>query len=281
MPPEWRSLTETEQVPVRDNRPIGSGHPNLVQRLLIALGRNSFLKRGVFRGALTRLVFGLGRGPLDIGFRGARYRIRRENNLIEYGLLLVPDYNSADIDFLLEGAAETANFVDLGSNIGLYALPLAVACPQGRVVAIDANARMVEELLWNAAASSVSNLSAVHVAVSDTEGFADLLIRKDDLAIVSVAQSDTGKVPMRRLAVVLQEAGLDAVYGLKIDIEGHEDRALVPFLDEAPAHLLPRRIVIEHPWPDADYPGCTDAFARHGYRLAGRSNNNSFYLRDG
>ena len=42
---------------------------------------------------------------------------------------------------------------------------------------------------------------------------------------------------MRKLVAVLAEVGLDAVYGLKIDIEGHEDRALVPFLDEGPAHV--------------------------------------------
>lgn len=274
-------MTETEKALVSDFQPYGRYRPNLVQRVLIALGRHSFMKRGVFRGTLTKLIFGLGRGPLDIVFRGARYRIRHQNNLIEYGLLLVPDYNAEDIDFLLDGASEAANFVDLGSNIGLYALPLAVACRTGRVVAVDANAKMVEELLWNAEATGLSNLTVVHAAVSDAEGRADLLIRKDDLAIVSVEESATGPVPMRKLAAVLAEAGLDAVYGLKIDIEGHEDRALVPFLDESPAHLMPHRIVIEHPEADTDYPGCAAAFARNGYRLVGRSNNNSFYLRDG
>jgi len=36
-------------------------------------------------------------------------------------------------------------------------------------------------------------------------------------------------------------------YGLKIDIEGHEDKALVPFLLNAPKTLLPNKIVIEQP----------------------------------
>ncbi len=274
-------MTETEKALVSDFQPYGRYRPNRVQRMLITLGRHSFMKRGVFRGTLTKLIFGLGSGALDIAFRGARYRIRLQNNLIEYGLLLVPDYNAEDIDFLLDGAGEGANFVDLGSNIGLYALPLAVACRTGRVVAVDANAKMVEELLWNAEATGLANLTVVHAAVSDTEGRADLLIRKDDLAIVSVEESAAGPVPMRKLEAVLAEAGLDAIYGLKIDIEGHEDRALVPFLDEGPTHLMPRRIVIEHPEADTDYPGCAAAFARNGYRLVGRSNNNSFYLRDG
>lgn len=277
----WRSLTDTERASAADEQPFGAHFPNPVQRLLIGLAKRSFLRRGNFRGPITRLVLRLGSGSLDIEFRKARFRIRSENNLIQYGLLLVPEYNAADIDCLLQGAGPASNFVDLGSNIGLYALPIAAACPQGRVVCIDANPKMVDRLRWNAAAGGMQNVRAIQAAVSDTEGTADLLIRKDDLAIVSVRQSETGAVPMRTLAALLAEDGLTALYGLKIDIEGHEDRALVPFLDSAPESLLPQRIVIEHPKASGDYAGCVAAFARHGYRLAGRSRNNSFYLRNG
>lgn len=104
------------------------------------------------------------------------------------------------------------------------------------------------------------------------------MIRKDDVAIVAIEESDSGEMPVRTLAALVAEAGLTRIHGLKIDIEGHEDRALVPFLDGCVPDLLPRRIVIEHPEADADYPGCTAAFARHGYRLHGRTRNNSLYL---
>lgn len=278
----WRAVTESEQSAQDADAALAFGHfaPNAVQRAVIALARATILKRGLFRATMTRLILALGRGPLDIRFRGAAFRIRGENNLIEYGLLLVPTYNGTDIDFLLEGAPEAATFVDLGCNIGLYSLPLAVARSQGRVVAIDANPKMIARIRWNAAASGRGNLTAVHAAVSDVEGRGDLVIRKDDVAIVAVQESREGEMPIRTLASILTEAGVEAIHGLKIDIEGHEDRALVPFLDGCGAALLPRRIVIEHPEPQADYPGCTAAFARHGYRLVGRSRNNSLYLLD-
>lgn len=278
----WRSVTAEERSAEDADAGLPFGHfaPNPVQRALIALGRATVLRRGVFRGSLTRAILALGRGKLDLRFRGAAYRIRGESNLIEYGLLLVPDYNASDIDFLLDGAPPDAGFVDLGSNIGLYALPLAVARPRGRVVAVDANPKMIARLRWNAAATGLANLTAVHAAVSDAEGRGDLVIRKDDVAIVAVQESAAGAMPIRTLSALVAETGLAAIHGLKIDIEGHEDRALVPFLDGAAPGLLPRRIVIEHPEPQADYPGCTAAFARHGYRLIGRSRNNSFYALD-
>lgn len=279
----WRAVTAAEQSAQDADAAMPFGHfaPNPVQRLLIALCRATVLKRGVFRGTMTRLILALGRGSLDIRFRGAAYRIRGENNLIEYGLLLVPTYNGMDIDFLLEDAPEEACFVDLGCNIGLYSLPLAVARPRGRVVSVDANPKMVARIAWNAAATGLRNLTVVHAAVSDTDGRGDLVIRKDDVAIVAVQESNDGNMPIRTLAGIVDDAGLAAIHGLKIDIEGHEDRALVPFLDGCAPALLPRRIVIEHPEPQSDYPGCTAAFARHGYRLAGRNRNNSLYILGG
>lgn len=278
----WRKVTSEEAgiAGIAAQPVYGTYLPNALQRGLIALGRATVLRRGAFRSGMTRLILSLGGGKLDIRFRGAAFRLNGERNLIEYGLLLVPEYNRADLDFLLDGAPEDACFVDLGCNIGLYALTLAAARPGGRVVGIDANPRMVAQIGWNAAAGGLSNVAAVHAAVSDREGMADLKIRKDDVAIVAVAEAEGGETPVRTLASIVAEAGLRRIDGLKIDIEGYEDKALVPFLDGCAPGLMPSRIVIEKAGPDVDYPGCTAAFARNGYRLVSRTRNNSLYRRD-
>jgi FkbM family methyltransferase len=275
----WRSVTQSEQSSYDPfaSMPFGHFAPNFLQRGLIALCRSTFLKRGVFRGSMSRLILALGHGVLDIRFRGASYRIRGESNLVEYGLLLVPSYNEKDIDFMLEDAPTDACFVDIGCNIGLYSLPLAVARPHGRVVSIDANPKMIARINWNTVASQITNLKVVHTAVSDVEGRGDLVIRKNDVAIVAVQESVSGEMPICTLAAIVSDEGLKGIYGLKIDIEGSEDRALVPYLDKCDRALLPRRIVIEHPEPQVDYPGCTAAFVRHSYKLVARTRNNSLY----
>lgn len=275
----WRKVTEAEfgVTAIADQPPYGIFAPNVLQRALIALARATVLRRGVFRGSMTRLILGIGQGKLDIPFRGAAFRLNGEQNLIEYGLLLSPEYNRPDIDFLLEGAPENATFVDLGCNIGLYSLPLAVARPNGHVLSVDANPRMIAQIGWNAAAGGQANLTFVHAAVSDRDGTADLVIRKDDVAIVAIEERAGGAMPVRTLASILAAAGITRIHGLKIDIEGHEDRALVPFLDSCAPSLLPTRIVIEKCGTNEDYPGCTAAFERHGYRLKARTRNNSLY----
>ena len=277
---EARAITEDEYRIVDSvaDRAFGAFAPNALQALMIAAARNTYLRRGFFRKTVTRMILAVTGKPIDVMFRGCSFRLRGRNNLIEYGILLDPAYNAVDIDFLLDGMKQGDTFVDVGANIGLYSLPLAKrAGAGGKVVAIDANPLMAERLAWNARASSLENVQIFGCAVSDRPGQAGLNIRKDDIAIVSVSEMAGGDIPVRTLRSVLAEAQLQAIYGLKIDIEGHEDKALVPFLDGAPDDMLPKRIVIERPAADTDYPGCAAAFARRGYRLAGRSKTNSLY----
>ncbi|MGP1355617.1 FkbM family methyltransferase [Roseicyclus sp.] len=279
MTPTDRALSPDETAAV-DERPWGAFRPNGLQSALIGLARRSFLQRGTFRHWTTNLITALG-SPLDIEWRGCRYRIEGKNNLIEYGMLLRRDYNGAEIDFLLGTLGPGGVALDIGSNIGLYSLPMARAVgPSGTVVAIDANPAMAERLRLNARASGVGNVHMVNCAVGGGEGMVDLRIRKDDVAIVRVEESATGTIPMRTLASILRELGVGRVDALKIDIEGHEDAALVPFLHEAQDDALrPRRIVIEHPRSGDDYHGCAAAFARHGYTRVGQTRSNSLYAR--
>ena len=79
---------------------------------------------------------------------------------------------------------------------------------------------------------------------------------------------------------IIKENKLKSIYGLKIDIEGHEDKALAPFLLNATETLLPKKIVIEKLSKNSDYPECTLAFNKLNYKLISRSKNNSFYERD-
>lgn len=275
-----RAIRRSEVLPDTQTPQLefGAFKPTASQSRLIALTRNTFLHRGLFRDFMTRLIMGDEGRPIDVSFRGCSFRLLGQNNLIEYGILLHPKYNSADIDFLLDGAPRGANFIDIGSNIGLYCLPLAKAAQAGGVViAIDANPLMAHTLMWNAAATNLSNIQMFACAVSDREGRGELVVQDDDIAIVHLVESEVGSIPVRTLASIVAEAGIQTMHGLKIDIERHEDKALVPFFEQAPDTMLPKRIVIEHPKPDQDYPGCARVFAERGYELKDRSRQNSFY----
>ena len=191
--------------------------------------------------------------------------------------MLDPKYNSDDIEFLLEGSSQNSNFIDLGSNIGLYSQPFAKASPSGTVISIDANPLMKSRLSFNIISSGIENIDVTSCAVSDKIGRGSLFIRKNDTAIVSIAEDTNGNIKIDTLENIIKNKKITSIHGLKVDIEGHEDKALVPFLNNIEKNLLPERIVIERQSRNSDYPGCTLAFKELNYTLIARSRNNSFY----
>ena len=178
---------------------------------------------------------------------------------------------------MLKGSNSTSNFVDIGANIGLYCQPLARNSPKGQVIAIDANPLMIQQLNFNAKASNLKNLTIIFSAVSNKTGYGSLKINNDDDAIVALNEENNDGIPIRTLKDILIEHKIGKIYGLKIDIEGHEDLALAPFLLSAAVDELPAKIVIEKNANQDDYPACKDAFKKLNYKLIGRSKNNSFY----
>jgi hypothetical protein len=97
--------------------------------------------------------------------------------------------------------------------------------------------------------------------------------------VTSAATVSAIKVPALRLKRILDEAGVAKVDALKIDIEGFEDRALVPFFKEAPQALWPRAVVIEHLSRDEWQQDCITDMRARGYAEAGRTRSNTFLLR--
>lgn len=277
----WRSFEDGGDAEMAQflAQPWGTYRPNQFQRALIALTQNTLLQRGKSRTWMAKLIMSLG-SPLDVEFRGCKYRIEPRRNLVERGILTRPKYNASEIEFLKETVRDGGVMLDIGCNVGLSSLPIAkAAVPNGQVLALDANSGMVAHLVFNAEASGLTNINAQHVAVGDCETRVSLQSRKNDGAIVRVHVNETGTTEMRPLLRVVEDAGLKRVDGLKIDIEGHEDKALVPFLQSAPEEFVPRRIVIERASRDGDYPGCVAEFERLGFKLVGQTRNNSMYER--
>tara|TARA_Y100000991_G_C21925918_1_gene328658 strand:- start:210 stop:1073 length:864 start_codon:yes stop_codon:yes gene_type:complete len=275
----WRSLSSEE---LKDYEHIkqdkfGTFKPTIFQSFLIFVAQRSFFKRGQLRRLIAYLTYAIRKKPLDIYFRNCAFRLHyNRRNHIQDGLLVNPRYNYSDIEFLLEGSDVTSNFVDIGANIGLYSQSLAFRAPKGQVIAIDANPVMIKQLKFNAKASNLENLKIIFSAVSNKTGVGSLQIRNDDDAIVAVNEENNDGIPIRKLKDILNENKIGKIYGLKIDVEGHEDLALAPFLLSAKMDELPTKIVIEHINRE-DYPACRDAFKKLNYRLVGRSKNNSFY----
>ncbi len=87
------------------------------------------------------------------------------------------------------------------------------------------------------------------------------------------ADNTITKVECRTLLEVLRQEGITSIDALKIDVEGAEDRILIPFFKESEQPLWPKLLIIEdarNSWRDDLF----SALARRGYTVAARTRLN-------
>jgi FkbM family methyltransferase len=264
--------------------PFGALAPNAAQAAVISLARHSRLKRGAFRPMLSRLVNLLRTGPVDIEYQGASFRFYHQASATERGALFNPDYNLEELDFLRQHTPAGGVFVDVGANVGTYAMVLARHVgANGKVIAIEPHPITFARLSFNNAASSFTQVNLVAAAAGPTDG--ELMIETDgdnlgaSHIVTGVAAQDAIRVPSWRLQRILDEAGVSKVDALKIDVEGFEDRVLTGFFREAPQALWPRAVVIEHLSRDEWQKDCIADMLARGYAEAGRTRSNTLLLR--
>jgi FkbM family methyltransferase len=264
--------------------PFGTFAPTSAQAAIIALAQRSRLKRGAFRPMLSRLVNLLRAGPVDVAYQGAAFRFYHQASATERGALFNPDYNIEELDFLRARTPAGGVFVDVGANVGTYAMVLARQVGvNGKVIAIEPHPVTHARLAFNRAASGFTQVTLVAAAAGSSDG--ELMIETDGgnlgaSHIVSGERSDNAiKVPSLRLQRILDDAKVSHVDTLKIDVEGYEDRVLTGFFKQAPQSLWPRAVVIEHLSRNEWLDDCIADMMARGYAATGKTRSNTLLVR--
>jgi FkbM family methyltransferase len=264
--------------------PFGAFAPNAAQAAIIALAQRSRLKRGAFRPMLSRLVNLLRAGPVDVPYQGASFRFYHQASATERGALFNPDYNLEELDFLRAHTPAGGVFVDVGANVGTYAMPLAHHVGAGgTVIAVEPHPVTHARLAFNNSASGYTQVRLVAAAAGPADG--DLMIETDgdnlgaSHIVSGKASGKAIKVASLRLQRILEEAGVSRVDALKIDVEGFEDRVLTGFFKQAPPSLWPRAVVIEHLSKNEWLEDCIADMRARGYVETGKTRSNTLLTR--
>jgi FkbM family methyltransferase len=175
-------------------------------------------------------------------------------------------------------------FVDVGANVGTYALALARQVgAAGKVIAIEPHPVTHARLSFNRAASGFGWVRLVAAAAGPADG--ELLIETDgdNLGASHIVSDRAGgnaiRVPSLRLQRILDEAAVAHVDALKIDVEGFEDRVLTGFFMQAPPSLWPRAVVIEHLSRNEWQDDCIADMRARGYAETGKTRSNTLLVR--
>lgn len=238
------------------------------------------------RAALVMRKTVLKGGPdiIDAEVEGLRFRFYMRDNVSERKYLFLPQFFDAQERALLREVLQGGGvFVDIGANAGIYSLCGASAVGGGgRVVSIEPNPAVAARLRFNLSLNGFEGRTHIEQAgVSDSAGHFDLVLDESNLGGSSLALHRSEKSIQVRcdlLQNILAARGIVRIDALKIDIEGAEDRALIPFLRHAPASLHPRVVVIENSQKDwqQDLPA---AFAAAGYTLQTTTRMNLIYMK--
>ena len=281
----FRDLEVTCLIPANDPSPapFGAFAPNAAQAAVIALAQRSRLKRGAFRPMLSRLVNLLRAGPVDVSYQGAPFRFYHQGSATERGALFNPDYNIEELDFLRAHTPVGGVFVDVGANVGTYAMVLARHVGAGgKVIAIEPHPVTHARLAFNRTAAAATQVTLVAAAAGPADGELMIETDGDNLGASHIVsgepKSHAIKVPSLRLRRILDEAGVSHVDALKIDVEGYEDRVLTGFFKEAPQSLWPRAVVIEHLSRNEWLDDCIADMRARGYVENGKTRSNTLLV---
>ena len=221
--------------------------------------------------------------PTEVDYRGVRMLVHPSDNNTEFQIWkLGRTHEEKPLRIILDRLSGRRIFAfDVGANAGSFATRLAVAGAPGSVIhAFEPNPVMRSRLVRNRDLNGMSGIEVHECAISDAPGTTALFLPEGNFGLARLYEPHDGgrqiDVPVRCLAEFVPEAGQQVDF-LKADVEGFEDRVIVPYLETAEATHHPGLIFFEHKhdgnWT-LDLPG---ALKQHGYRLIGEFGRNALY----
>lgn len=222
---------------------------------------------------------------VDAVVDGLKFRLYMRDNVSERKFLFMPQFfDRSERALMKERLHDGSVFVDIGANAGIYTMTAAALVgDRGRVLSVEPNPAVLDRLKFNTALNSFNaRVTVEQSCVGDSEGMVELTLDDTNLGGSSlVTERSTRKISVAcyPLITILGKCGITRIDGLKIDIEGAEDMALIPFFAEAPESLLPGFIILENSPKDwrQDLP---DALRKAGYRLLETTRMNMVWIRN-
>lgn len=234
------------------------------------------------RKKLRAVVARLFAGPFDAEVEGIRFRLYPGSNYDDRKILArqrLPE--RAERRFLAAHLRPGTVFVDVGANVGSYSL--AAARCGATVLAVEANPETAGRLAFNIAANGLAGIDLATVAVGERRGTMELWSEPSNCGFATLLPDLTEEwqgdwrprqVRVEPLAEILVSYGVTRVDVLKVDVEGYEDRVLLPYIRSADPSGHPGAILLETNCREHWQEDCLAVLAASGYRVEGETKDN-------
>lgn len=271
---------------MNNTSPFGTHEPRGFARRVLNCTRRlpkTWVGQRLFYFLRTLAIRSLKGRPLDVEALGVKMRLFPSDNMCEKRMAFAPHhFDVVELGILNDRITEDFRFIDVGANVGGYALFVAARAGGGaRILAVEPQPEIFDRLIFNIAQNPFGTVKAVACAVADKLGdltlFLDPINRgESSLKIVGSSQAEAIRVPAMPLMTLVEREELSGIDAMKIDAEGSEDLILGPFFRDAEASLHPKLLIIEDSrtlW-QFDIPELLES---KGYRLLVRTKLNLVY----
>jgi len=162
-----------------------------------------------------------------------------------------------EIFFVIKNTRDNTVFFDIGANIGIYTQMIASGFDKiknSRIIAIEPdpfnvfrlkqNLRLLEKKIPN-----IFNLVKIEecgVGDNNLEKYLSKVYGPANNRVIDSFETNSIKIKIKTLLEIIEVNKISHITNLKIDIEGYEDKALLPFFKDASKELYPKNIIIEH-----------------------------------
>jgi FkbM family methyltransferase len=241
------------------------------------------------RHGLRRRIRGRHQGPYDVTVGGLNFRTYPAENYCDrvlFGAGRLPEM--AERRLLQPVIRPGMNFVDVGANVGTYSLWVArLAGPSARILALEPHPRTFAKLRFNIEANLARNIVALDLGAGEESAVMQLYFdgggnvgQSSMLAAGAGSAAKPQSARVEPLPDILAAEGFTGIDLLKIDVEGYEDRALLPLFTKGPAALWPAALLIETVQRNLWETDCIAFLAERGYREVGATGQNLLLLRN-
>lgn len=196
-------------------------------------------------------------GPFDVEVSdGVRARLYPKGNRCEKRAFAgVQVWDKPERDALRTAIEKSSHarpfvFLDVGANVGLYSLYaqayVKASKRESRVISIEPCMETCARLEANIAASGAS-VEIIRAAISDVPGTGFLSGGENNIGEVKLdKRSDNSEeVVIDTLPRLVRTLGLQYIDAMKVDIEGHDLKALTAFFEDVPKRLYPSLLIAE------------------------------------
>ena len=225
--------------------------------------------------------------PAQVNYRDAAYQVHPADNYTEFKLWFEgkPTEHEATEFLSCYFAGRAMNMIDVGANAGLFSLPIAnAAAPGSAFYLFEPNPIFQGRIRRNIELNSTQGVAVCEFALGDREHLASLYLPRHanyGEARLEVAYRNSRQeaipVPVKTLPDQVQLLGLERIDLLKVDVEGFEDRVIVPLLRDSTAPR-PELIYFEDAHQRLWQYDLPDELEQAGYRMRARFGPNALFF---